>query len=105
MHSFIDARELSKSSSNSKPWSVYRSQSKISAQIFESLHFTYSIHTWFSYHPSLLEENILKYDEANRVMNNRASLENVTMVGEFSSSDGAVYKPKVVKHKNFSKFF
>ena len=45
-------------------------------------------------------ENILKYDEANRVMNNRASLENV---GEFSSSDGAVYKPKVVKHKNFSK--
>ena len=48
-------------------------------------------------------ENILKYDEANRIMRNRASLENVTMVGEFSSSDGAVYKPKVVKHKTFSK--
>lgn len=48
-------------------------------------------------------ENIMKYDEANKIMKRRASLENVTVVGEFSSADGAVYKPKVVKHKAFSK--
>lgn len=46
-------------------------------------------------------ESILKYDEANRIMKNRSRLENVQVVGEFSSSDGSVYTPKVVKHSDF----
>jgi len=46
-------------------------------------------------------EDLIKYDEANRLLKNRAAIENVTMVGEFSSSDGTQFTPKVVKHKNF----
>jgi len=46
-------------------------------------------------------ESILKYDEANRIMKNRSRLENVKVIGEFSSSDGSVYTPKTVKHSKF----
>jgi len=43
-------------------------------------------------------EELLKYDEANRLLKNRAALENVKVIAEFSSADGKQFTPKVVKH-------